>query len=42
LIDALTEGDAQLAVTITHESLASARRRLERQLHRPDGAERVS
>ena len=33
LIDALTSGDAELAVTITHESLISARRRLEKEIH---------
>jgi DNA-binding GntR family transcriptional regulator len=33
LIDALTSGDTELAVTITQESLVNARRRLERELH---------
>jgi DNA-binding GntR family transcriptional regulator len=42
LIDALTNGDAELAVTITHESLISARRRLENEIHGPDEVERVN
>jgi DNA-binding GntR family transcriptional regulator len=36
LIDALSDGDTDLAVTITHDSLVSARRRLEHELPGPD------
>jgi DNA-binding GntR family transcriptional regulator len=39
LIDALADGDTDLAVTITHDSLVSARRRLERELPGPDQPE---
>lgn len=42
LIDALASGDGELAVTITHESLLSARRRLETKIHGPDEGERGS
>lgn len=38
LIEALREGDAERAVTITHDSLLSARQRLERQLLVADDA----
>jgi DNA-binding GntR family transcriptional regulator len=41
LIDALASGDAARAVTITHESLISARRRLEGEIHGPDDADRL-
>ncbi len=41
LIDALVAGDAALAVRITHDSLISARRRLEREIPGPDEGQSV-